>query len=237
MLKNKERLANFPMRAGTLSHPSQEACNLSYRMMQKAVRIFVNTVYDFQVKGHLPLDGSRLLLSPHQNDLDGFALLSGIDGPVSIIFSSYGLENLPIRPLLNTSGGIPVFGHGHSRYIGHKRMFHSFDEGSILFGFPQACYQKDVSRLEPGLVGLAGLYERKTGKGVSIIPVGIKYGSSSEPKIFPLRYLRFPFPGTSVTVSFGEPKHLDGHSPKELTEIVMKEAAELSNVPYRVQPT
>ncbi len=199
----------------------------NYLVMRWVSRLFVNAFYNLSVEGELPKTGPGLVLLPHQNDLDGPALISGTGERLFIVFDCLGTSNLPIRRFLRNSGGIKV-----GRYPNYKAMFDAFSRGNIVAGFPQAHFSKPISESKCGLIELVSLYERIPNRRVPIIPAGIEYNISFG--ILPLRYLRFPFPGTSVTVRFGEPKQLDGKSPKELTEIVMSEAAELSRIPYKI---
>ncbi len=79
------------------------------------------------------------------------------------------------------------------------------------------------------------LYESSSGRRVSFVPTGIEYRFPKHfPEIMPLLpSFMFPCPGTAVILRFGEPKYIGERGPKELTEIVMREAAELSRIPYK----
>ncbi len=106
--------------------------------------------------------------------------------------------------------------------------------------------------IKDGLVGLLERYEVRhlKQKGhelrIPIVPVGIEYdrkGKGLEQSAvgkWISKWIPFapnwtiPAVRTKIIVRFGTPHYFEGQSPREMTEIVMKEAAILSNIPYEV---
>ena len=127
------------------------------------------------------------------------------------------------------------------------------DRRLIVAAFTQGEYQYDsVDSIEDGLIGLLRRYDvrhlKKKGHEVRIpiVPVGIEYDRKGKglkqsgvgkwmSKHVPL-FPNWTIPGfrTKIVVRFGKPHYFDGQSPREMTELVMEEAARLSNIPYNV---
>lgn len=127
------------------------------------------------------------------------------------------------------------------------------DRRLIVAAFTQGEYQYDsVESVEEGLIGLLRRYEKRhlKEKGhelrIPIVPVGIEYDRKGRglkesgmakwlSKWIPF-YPQWTIPAfrTRIVVRFGTPHYFDDQTPRQLTELVMKEAAELSNIPYTV---
>jgi 1-acyl-sn-glycerol-3-phosphate acyltransferase len=125
------------------------------------------------------------------------------------------------------------------------------DRRLIVAAFTQGEYQPfSVESVEDSLIGLLRRYEvkRLREKGhelrIPIVPVGIEYshdGRGLELSSF-VRWLASHVPyfptwvipaiGTHITVRFGEPRYFDGRTAAEVTDLVMREAAALSKIPY-----
>lgn len=200
------------------------------------VRAFTNFLFDkFQykvnVEGDLPKEGPRILVVPHQNTLDSLSLMRGIDEYIAFVYSTYQIKKaIALKVIPYHTGGIRV----KKSYVYFKRLFEHFDRDSLVVVFPQGDFENDcISIFNPGIAKLVEIYGQRRGREVTIIPTGIEY---KLPKHLPKRafvpIFTFPFPGTMATVRFGKPKHMDGRNPKELTEIVMQEAARLSKLDY-----
>jgi len=117
--------------------------------------------------------------------------------------------------------------------------------------FTQGEYQPySVESVEDSLIGLLRRYEARhqREKGhelrIPIVPVGIEYSHdgrglemasfvtwlTNHIPFFPKWTL--PAVGSKIIVRFGEPHYFDGRSAAALTDLVMREAAELSKIPY-----
>ena len=126
------------------------------------------------------------------------------------------------------------------------------DRRLITAVFTQGEYQYDaVDTVEDGLIGLLKRYESRhlKQKGhelkIPIVPVGIEYdqkGRGLEQSAvgkWITKWIPFtpnwtiPSFRTRITVRFGTPIYFDGQTPREMTELVMTEAAELSKIPYK----
>lgn len=121
----------------------------------------------------------------------------------------------------------------------------------IVAAFAQGEYQpSSVESVEDGLVGLLRRYEQRDQqmKGhdlrIPITPVGIEYRHGEEG----LKLSKFaqwlvshipyfpdwivPAIGSNIIVRFGETHYFDSLNSRDLTETIMREAAELSRIPY-----
>ncbi|HCI86294.1 MAG TPA: hypothetical protein DHV68_05565 [Dehalococcoidia bacterium] len=126
------------------------------------------------------------------------------------------------------------------------------DRRLITAAFAQGEYQYDsVDSVEDGLIGLLQRYEARhlRQKGhelrIPIVPVGIEYdrkGRGLEQSAvgrWISKWIPFtpnwtiPALRTRITVRFGTPHYFQGHTPREMTELVMRDAAKLSNIPYK----
>lgn len=125
------------------------------------------------------------------------------------------------------------------------------DRRLIVAAFTQGEYQYDsVDSIEEGLIGLLHRYEVRhlKQKGhelrIPIVPVGIEYDRKEEGLKQSVigKWLSghvpfypdwtIPALRTTIIVRFGSPHYFDGQTPRQLTEVVMKEAARLSKIPY-----
>jgi len=119
-------------------------------------------------------------------------------------------------------------------YVYFQRLFEHLDRDTLVVVFPQGkIEEKGVKTFKSGITELIRIYELKQGREVNIIPGGIEYQfPKGLPKKIPIPTSKFPFPGTKATLRIGKPKHIHGRDSMELTEIVMREAARLSNINY-----
>jgi len=125
------------------------------------------------------------------------------------------------------------------------------DRRLITAAFTQGEYQYDsVESVEDGLIGLLHRYEtrhfRQKGHSlrIPIVPVGIEYdrkGRGLEQSAvgkWVTKWIPFtpnwtiPALRTHITVRFGTPLYFEGRTPRDMTDLVMREAAKLSNMPY-----
>jgi hypothetical protein len=128
------------------------------------------------------------------------------------------------------------------------------DRRLITAAFTQGEYQYDsIESIEEGLLGLLKRYEARhlKQKGhelrIPIVPIGIEYnrkGKGLEQSAvgkWISKWIPFtpnwtvPALRTKITVRIGKAHYFEDQTPRELTETVMKEAAELSNIPYDVK--
>ncbi|MAH01792.1 MAG: hypothetical protein QGH34_00130 [Candidatus Woesearchaeota archaeon] len=200
------------------------------------VRAFTNFLFDkfkyeVNVEGELPKEGPRLLVLPHQNSLDAISLMRGIDEYLAFTYKVNEQAKLISMWVLPYIGGIKI-----SNYVHVKKLFEHLDRNSLVVAFPQGVFEnKQVSYVKSGVAKLVQIYEQRQKREVVIIPGGIEYQFPKNlPKRAPVPLFKFPFPGTTATLRFAAPRSLDGRNPKELTEIVMRESAKLSNLDYVV---
>ncbi len=211
--------------------PDCEKAYLKLRAFSK----FLSQFYSLSFEGELPKERPAIIAPPHQNHFDPVALVMAIDEYVGFVY----VYNLKAKIASSISGihlnGVRTKVHG----LRFKRFFEFLDRKYLVAAFPQGTFQKEkVISFKSGIARLVQDYNSLRQKNTPFIPAGIEYKSPNYlPDILPIPFTKIPLPGTSVTVRFGKPKYLDGRTPKELTEIVMREAAELSNIPYKVQPT
>ena len=163
--------------------------------------------------------------------LDSLSLMRGIDEYIAFAYSTYEIKKaIALKVIPYHIGGIRI----KKSYVYFQRLFEHLNRDSLVVVFPQGDFEDDrVSIFKSGIAKLVEIYERRRGRRVLIIPTGIEYKPPKRlPKRAPVPIFNFPFPGTKVTLRFANPKHLDGRSPKELTQIVMQEAARLSRLDY-----
>ncbi len=189
--------------------------------------------YSLKIEGELKKEGARVLLPTHQCSLDPIALMRGINDYLAFSYLA-GFKSAFLAFFGLSIGGIRV----KNNYMRYHPFFTHLKRGSLIVAFPQGDVsfpQRQVSSYKTGIARLVQMHESSTGERVSFVPIGIEYQFPKHlPEIMPLPFFKFPCFGTAVIIRFGEPKYLDGRTPKELTEIVMKEAAELSRIPYKV---
>lgn len=200
------------------------------------IRAFTNFLFDgfykVNVEGELPKEGPRVLVLPHQNSLDAISLIRGIDEYLAFTYKINEQAKLIGMWAMPYIGGVKV----SNSYIHFKKLFEHLDRDSLMVAFPQGVFENDkVSYVKSGIAKLAQIYEQSRKKEVAIIPAGIEYKIPKHlPKTSPLPIFKIPFPGTTAILRFASPKRLDGRDPKELTDIVMQEAAMLSKLNYAV---
>ena len=127
------------------------------------------------------------------------------------------------------------------------------DRRLIVAAFTQGEFQPhSVESVEDGLIGLLRRYETRYEKEkghelrIPVVPVGIEYEKNSNgfEQAGALQWISRHVPqfpdwtvpafGSKVVVRFGEAQYFDERSPRQLTEAVMREAANLSNIPYNI---
>jgi len=163
--------------------------------------------------------------------LDSLSLMRGIDEYIAFAYSTYEIKKaIALKVIPYHIGGIRI----KKSYVYFQRLFEHFDRDSLIVVFPQGDFEDDcVSIFKSGIAKLVEIYERRRGREITIIPAGIEYRFPEHlPKIAPIPVFKFPFPGTGAIIHFGNPEHLNGTKPEELTKIVMKEAARLSKLDY-----
>lgn len=218
--------------------------------------------YDMKAEGTIPDTRPVMLVPVHRTSMDIFAISHVAREFISYVSTdNYGhnrFTNRLQKHLTSSFGSIVWQQNGISnpraralalaRGIGNR-----LDQRMIIAAFTQGKYQPhSVDTIEDGLVGLIKRYEHRrlirSGEEIRIpiIPVGLEYDLNGDGLVFSNIARRFAdriplFPrwsvpafGTKITVKFGTPQYLDDQSPTELTRDVMRQAAELSNIPYQV---
>jgi hypothetical protein len=204
-----------------------------YAVVSVLTGIAHKSLYRLVVEGDIPKSGPRMLIAPHQFSLDAISIMRAVDDKVVFIYGKYdGRKRRIIDAAIDRIGSIQA----NSRHVQRRRFFEHMNEETVIAGFPQGIFQvAGVESVSDGIVHLGRMYEAHTGSSVAFIPAGIEYGHTNRlPKRAPIPVFNFPFPSTKVTVRFGQPEFLDGRTPAELTEVVMRESARLSNLPYNV---
>ena len=219
--------------AGTAEKPKE-----LYRMWAEnyfRVRALTNFLFDMAqykviIEGELPKEGARLLIPPRQNSLDSLSLMKAIDEYISFVFKVHERPKLIALWIMDPIGGV----RATDEYVQFKKLAGHFDREGLVVAFPQGKQQPtSVTSIKPGIAELVRIYEGRYGKQVTIVPTGVEYNyPGGLPKRAPVPIFNFPFPGTTATVRFGEPKYLNGRNPRELTELVMREVAALSKLDY-----
>lgn len=206
----------------------------NYARMRAFTNFLFDRFYRIQTEGELPVDGARVIVLPHQCSLDGPALIRAIDEPISFVYRQTAFLKMPFLGVVQAAGGIKV----SECYVHVKRLFSHFDNNRLIAIFPQGLFETSrVTQFRCNLDGLIDLYWRKTAKEVTIIPAGLKYESPSYALAnLPLPLFKFPFPGTRVTLTFGQPRLRNTSGLENLTETVMREAAALSELSYNGEP-
>jgi len=186
-------------------------------------------LYDLKVEGDIPRRGSRVLMSVHQNSLDSIALMQAVDEQLHFVYNSQ-VDIWPISKLLDTVGAVSA----SDKFIQYKRLFHILDRKGVIVNYPQGRLEAgQVSDLRYSVSRLLAMYTGPE-RPLSVIPVGIEQVTPSRlPDMVPTPLFHFPFFGTQVTVRFGTPISFENRDAEDLTQTVMREAAELSNLPYK----
>ena len=201
------------------------------------------------------------MLAPvHRTSADVFALAESSSEFISFVstdsFGHNGVINF-IQKQMTTAIGTVVW---HEAGIDNPRkravvlakdVEDRLDRRLITAAFTQGEYQFDsVESIEEGLIGLLKRYETRhlKQKGhelkIPIVPVGIEYNRKGDgleqsavgrwlSKWIPFTpNWTIPAFRTRITVRYGSPHYFEGQTVRELAEEVMKEAAELSRIPY-----
>ena len=215
-----------------------------------------------RVEGEIPNIRPIMLAPVHRTSADVFALSHVVGEFISFVstdsFGHNGVINF-IQKKSTAAVGTVIWqedgiDNPRKRAVAlAKDVEDRLNRRLITAVFTQGEYQYDsVTSIEDGLVGLLERYEVRhlKQKGhelrIPIIPVGIEYdrkGKGLEQSAvgkWISKWIPFapnwtiPAVRTKIIVRFGTPHYFEGQSPREMTEIVMKEAAILSNIPYEV---
>lgn len=214
-----------------------------------------------RVEGEIPIVRPIMLAPVHRTSADVFALAEVTREFISFVstdsFGHNAVINFAQKKMSAAMG--TVIWQESGTVNPRKRAIElandvekRFDSRLIITAFTQGEYQYDsVDSVEEGLIGLLKRYQdrRLKQKGhelrIPIVPVGIEYdrkGRGLEQSAVGRwieKWIPFtpnwtiPALRTRITVRFGTPHYFDGETPREMTEIVMKEAAELSDIPYK----
>ncbi len=218
--------------------------------------------YDVRAEGVIPESRPLMLVPVHRTSIDIFAISEVLGEFVSYVstdnFGHNRIANWAQKLMTSALGSIVWQKKGianpRARALALARdVEHRLSRNQIVAAFTQGEYQPNsVDTIEDGLLGLLHRHEtrhlRKTGQEirVPIVPVGLEYDHHGNGMVFSnfgrnlanvvpfLPHWIVPALGSSVTVRFGEPQYFDGRTPSEVAQEVMREAAALSNIPYRV---
>jgi 1-acyl-sn-glycerol-3-phosphate acyltransferase len=215
-----------------------------------------------RVEGEIPNIRPIMLAPVHRTSADVFALSHVTREFISFVstdsFGHNGVINF-IQKKVTAAMGTVIWqeggiGNPRKRAVAlAKDVEDRLDRRLITAVFTQGEYQySSVKSVEDGLLGLLKRYEVRhlKQKGhelrIPIVPVGIEYdrrGKGLEQSAvgkWISKWIPFtpnwtiPAVRTKITVRFGTPHYFEGQSSRALTEVVMREAAALSNIPYEV---
>ena len=212
-------------------------------------------------EGEIPNIRPILLAPVHRSSADTFALADVSGEFISFVstdsFGHNGVINYLQKKMTSAMGTViwreKGIGNPRKRAVALAKDFEDrLDRRLITAVFTQGEYQYDsVESIEDGLIGLLKRYESRhlKQKGhelrIPIVPVGIEYdrkGKGLERSAvgkWVSKWIPFtpnwtiPALRTRITVRFGSPHYFEGQSAHEMAAEVMKEAAELSRIPYR----
>ncbi len=215
-----------------------------------------------KVEGEIPNIRPIMLAPVHRTSADVFALGDVSSEFISFVSTDSFGHNGPInfvQKKITSAVGTVIWQEGgianpRKRAIALARDVEDrLERRLIIAAFTQGEYQYDsVESIEEGLIGLLKRYESRhlKQKGhelrIPIVPVGIEYdrkGKGLEQSAvgkWISKWIPFtpnwtiPALRTQITVRFGTPHYFDGQTAREMAEIVMEEAAELSGIPYKV---
>jgi hypothetical protein len=215
-----------------------------------------------RVEGEIPNIRPIFLAPVHRTSADVYAIAHVSGEFVSFVSTDSFGHNVPINFLQKhaTAAMGTIIWHESGITNVRRRALalagdvdDRLDRRLIVAAFTQGEYQYDaVDSTEDGLIGLLRRYEKRYEKKHGqelrspIVPVGIEYDRKGrglqESRVYNWFSKWIPFtpnwtiPGfrTKVVVRFGATHYFDGRTPQELTEVVMREAAELSKIPYEV---
>ncbi len=201
------------------------------------------------------------MLAPvHRTSADVFALAEASEELISFVstdsFGHNGVINFVQRKMTAAIGTVIWHESGIDNprkraVVLAKDVEDRLDRRLITAAFTQGEYQYDsVESIEEGLIGLLKRYETRhlKQKGhelrIPIVPVGIEYnrkGKGLEQSAvgkWVSKWIPFtpnwtiPAFRTRITVRFGTAHYFEGQTARELAVEVMREAAELSGIPY-----
>ncbi len=216
--------------------------------------------FDSHAEGNLPEARPLLLVPVHRTSIDIYAISYFIKDFVSYVSTdSYGHNRIAnaIQKRLTSALGSVVW---QQKGVANRRkravmlaqdVERRLSNGQIVAAFTQGRYEPNsVESFEDGILGLVRRFEEKHNRGagdpirIPIVPVGIEYdfrGNGLVPSRFASRLARYlplfpswdvPAIGSSVMIRFGQPRFFDEASIQDLTREVMREAAELSRIPF-----
>jgi hypothetical protein len=211
-------------------------------------------------EGEIPNIRPIMLAPVHRTSADVFAIAEASKEFVSFVSTdSFGHNKLInfVQKTWTTAIGTVIW---HEAGIDNPRkravelakdVEDRLDRRLITAAFTQGEYQFDtVESIEEGLIGLLKRYETRhlKQKGhelrIPIVPVGIEYNrggrglQQSTVGRWIEKWIPFtpnwtiPALRTRITVRYGKAHYFEGQTPRDLAEEVMKEAAELSRIPY-----
>lgn len=218
--------------------------------------------YDARLEGTLPSVRPLMLVPVHRTSVDIYAISYFVNEFVSFIstdtFGHGRLANALQRHLTTALGSVVWKQSGitnrRARALALSRdVERRLDSKKIVAVFTQGKYEANsVDSYEDGILGLLRRYETRARKRVGtflripIVPVGLEYdycGKGLVQSRFADRLARFlpalprwqvPALGSRITVRFGEAQYLGDQTTAELAASLMRDAAALSNIPYRV---
>ncbi|MDA1280473.1 MAG: hypothetical protein O3B95_10635 [Chloroflexi bacterium] len=238
---------------------------LNYHILRLAVAPVVKKSFRFstEVEGEIPVIRPIFLAPAHRTSIDIYAVGNVTDEFITYVSTdSFGHNryvNWVQKQLTRALGSVIWQEHGldnprHRAVLLARDVDDRLDRRLIVAAFTQGEYQPDsVNTVEDGLLGLLRRYERRHQSQkthelrIPVVPVGIAYDYHGQGLKFSrsIRWLADHVPlfpnwsvpalSSSITVRFGEPHYFDGRSAGELTEVVMRKAAELSGIPYKVK--
>jgi hypothetical protein len=239
---------------------------LNYHAVRLAAVPVVKRILRVKVihKGELPNIRPLFIAPVHRTSVDMYVIANGIGEFISYVstdaFGHSKLVNFVQRQATRSLGSViwQESGIANTRQravvLAHD-VEDKLDRRLIVAAFTQGEFQFDaVDSVEEGLIGLLRRYEARhlRDKGhelkIPIVPVGIEYqhGQKGLALSRSFRWMTRHIPyfpnwavpafGSTIIVRFGEPHYFDGRGAKVMTHIVMRDAAELSNIPFNVDP-
>lgn len=218
--------------------------------------------YDLVVEGSIPESRPVLLTPVHRTSIDIYAISYALGDLVSYVstdtFGHSRFANAVQKQITVALGSVvweqsAIKNERQRAVVLTREVEQRLASNLVVAVFTQGRYQPHaVESIEDGLLGMLQRYEARYKRAhgeyrpIPIVPVGIEYDFKGQGLQFAKtadRLARFipQFPrwtvpafGSTVTVRFGEPEFLDGRSPQKVTANVMRRAAELSNIPFRV---
>ena len=218
--------------------------------------------YDLFVEGSIPESRPVLLVPVHRTSIDIYAISYALGDLVSYVstdaFGHSSLANAVQKQLTMALGSVvweesAIRNERERAVVLTRQVEQRLAYELVVAVFAQGQYQPHaVETIEDGILGMLQRYEARyqrihgERKSIAIVPVGIEYDFEGQglkfartadrlAKLIPM-FPRWTVPafGSTVTVRFGEPQYLDSRSPQNVTADVMRQAAELSKIPFRV---